>query len=81
MDGHLFTLICCKSCIDVCLKKTENKRKRGRGWPIFKNVFLSIKRDLEQSKRKKEANLASRRCGQNAHFVLRQSKFESQCGL
>ena len=27
-----FTLICCKNCIDVCLKKTEN---RDRGWPIF----------------------------------------------
>ena len=21
--------------MDVCLKKTENKQKRGRGWPIF----------------------------------------------
>ena len=29
-----FTLICCKHCI-VCLKKTENKRKRGRDGPIF----------------------------------------------
>ena len=27
---HFFTLICCKNCI-VCLKKTKNKRKRGRG--------------------------------------------------
>ena len=25
LDRHLFTLICCKNCIDVCLKKTENK--------------------------------------------------------
>ena len=31
--GHLFTLICCNNCI-VCLEKTENKRKRGRGWAI-----------------------------------------------
>ena len=31
---HFFTLICYKNCI-VCLKKTENKQKRGRGWPIF----------------------------------------------
>ena len=31
---HFFTLICYKNCI-VCLKKTENKRKRGRGWAIF----------------------------------------------
>ena len=34
LDGHFFTFICCKNCI-VCLKKTENKRKRGREWPIF----------------------------------------------
>ena len=26
----IFRLICCKNCIDVCLKKTENKRKRER---------------------------------------------------
>ena len=26
-----------QNCIDICLKKTENKRKRGRGWPISKN--------------------------------------------
>ena len=32
---HFFTLICCKNCSNVCLKKTENKRKRGQGWPIF----------------------------------------------
>ena len=32
---RFFTLICCNNCI-VCLKKTKNKRKRGRGWPIFK---------------------------------------------
>ena len=35
LDGHFFTYICCKNCI-VCLKKTENKRKRGRVWPILK---------------------------------------------
>ena len=29
-----FTFIYCKNCI-VCLKKTENKRKRGRDWLIF----------------------------------------------
>ena len=34
LDGHnIFTMIC-KNCI-VCLRGTENKRKRGRGWPIF----------------------------------------------
>ena len=30
-DGHFFILICCI----FCLKETENKRKRGRGWHIF----------------------------------------------
>ena len=34
LDGHFFTLICCKNCI-FRLNKTENKRNRGRGWPIF----------------------------------------------
>ena len=33
LDGHFLTLICCKNGIDDCLKKTENKRKRGRFWP------------------------------------------------
>ena len=35
LDGHFFTFICCKKCI-VCLKKTKNKWKRGRIWPIKK---------------------------------------------
>ena len=39
LDGHFFTLICCKNCI-VCLKKTENKQKRGRGWPNKKKEKL-----------------------------------------
>ena len=34
LERHFVTSICCK--IYVCLKKTENKRKRGRGWPIKK---------------------------------------------
>ena len=39
MDMTFFTFICCKNCI-VCLKKTENKQKRGRGWPnFFKNIM------------------------------------------
>ena len=35
LDGHnIFShIICCKNC-NVCLKR-QNKRKRGRGWPIF----------------------------------------------
>ena len=42
LTWHLFTSICCKICIDVCLKLTENKRKRGRGWRDVvrsKNIF------------------------------------------
>ena len=35
MELTFFTLICCKNCIDVCLEKTENKRKRGLGWFIY----------------------------------------------
>ena len=31
----IFALICCQNFIDVCLKMTKNKRKRGRGWTIF----------------------------------------------
>ena len=35
LDGlTFFTLICCKNCIDVCLKRPK-QTKRGRGWPIF----------------------------------------------
>ena len=37
---HFFTLICCKKCT-VCLKKTENKRKSGRGWPILKKYYCT----------------------------------------
>ena len=41
--GHFFTLICCKNCIFL-FEKTENKRKRGRVWPIFlKKVVLAYK--------------------------------------
>ena len=36
LDGHFFTLVCCKNS-NVCWKKTENKRKRGGGWPSFVN--------------------------------------------
>ena len=34
LDGHFFTLICCKNCI-VRLKKTENKRKKRPGLAHF----------------------------------------------
>ena len=38
-----------QNCIDVCLIKTENKRKRGRGCPIFlKKVFTAIGSDFSR---------------------------------
>ena len=38
LDGHFFTLICCKNCI-VCLKRPKiNKKEAGVG-PIFKKQF------------------------------------------
>ena len=42
----IFTLICCKNWI-VYLKKTENKRERGRGRHIVKKDWdLLIKQTL-----------------------------------
>ena len=35
LDGHFFTLICCKIVL-ILFEKTDNKRKRGRGLPILK---------------------------------------------
>ena len=40
LDGHFFTYICCKNCI-VCLKKTKNKQKGGRDWPLFKKTLIN----------------------------------------
>ena len=31
-----------KNCIDVCLKMTENKRKRGRRRPIFLKKHFNL---------------------------------------
>ena len=39
LDGHFFTMICCKNCIN-CLKKTENKRKRGEVGPFKRQLGL-----------------------------------------
>ena len=40
LDGHFFTLICCKYC-HVCLKKTENKAKKRMGMAhFFKKYYL-----------------------------------------
>ena len=36
MDMTFFTFICCKNFNVVW--KDDNKWKRGRGWPIFKNI-------------------------------------------
>ena len=41
LDGHFIILIFCKNYI-VYLKKTENKRKRGWGWPIFKRNISKL---------------------------------------
>ena len=38
LDGHYFTLTCSKNYIVCLLDMTENKRKRGRGWPIEKSM-------------------------------------------
>ena len=32
LDGHFFTYICCKNCIDVCLKRPKiNEKEAGVG--------------------------------------------------
>ena len=37
LDGHFFTLICCKNCNDFCLKRPKiNKKDAGVG-PFLKN--------------------------------------------
>ena len=35
LDGYFFHIKIVVKICNVCLKKTKNKRKRGRGWPIF----------------------------------------------
>ena len=37
LDGHFFTLICCKNCI-ICLEKTESKQKEAGVGPL-KNLL------------------------------------------
>ena len=29
LDGHFFTLICCKNCINVCLKRPKINEKEA----------------------------------------------------
>ena len=33
----IFTLICCKNCYDVCLKRPKLNEKEAGNWPIYKN--------------------------------------------
>ena len=40
LDGHFFTLISCKNCIDVCLKNSENNDKEAGDCQFFKRWFL-----------------------------------------
>ena len=35
LDGHFLTFIFCKKLYIALFEEDENKRKRGRGWPIF----------------------------------------------
>ena len=47
---HFFTLICCKNYL---FEKTKNKRKRGRGWPIFlkkiNNLLIVVSFNIQNS--------------------------------
>ena len=38
LDGHFSHEFVVKICT-ICLKRPDNKRKRGRGWPILKKIF------------------------------------------
>ena len=45
LDGHFFALICCKNCIDVCLKRLKiNEKEAGDGH--FKKK-LGIEQELD----------------------------------
>ena len=44
MGMIFFTLICCKRCNNVCLKRPKIKTKRGRSWPILKSIFLLLEK-------------------------------------
>ena len=40
LNGHFFTLICCKNCID-CLKRQKINEKRCQDWPLLK-IIISL---------------------------------------
>ena len=42
LDGHFFTYIFCNTCNDVRLKRPKINDKRGQGWPIIRQIILSI---------------------------------------
>ena len=49
LDGHFFTLICCKNCI-VCLKRPKINEKEAEVGPFFikKNNLFSLFTILSQ---------------------------------
>ena len=44
LDGHFFALICCKNCIDVCLKRLKINEKEAGVGPLktFCALFYSL---------------------------------------
>ena len=40
LDGHFFTLICCKICNDVCLKRPKINNKRPRLTHFLKKLYI-----------------------------------------
>ena len=52
--GHFFTYICCKN-LSCLFEKTENKRKRGRGWPIFFKKKIKHKHNIKSGVKLKKA--------------------------
>ena len=71
---QFFTLIFCKICY-ICLKKTENKRKRSQEWAIFKiDWSLSKKRKILTS-----GSCGSRRLGWPLSGSWRTSRTRERC--
>ena len=52
LDGHFFTLICCKNCI-VCLKGPKRNEREAEVGPFFKTNNRKRERDLKWSKLKR----------------------------
>ena len=40
MEMTFFTLICCKNCIDVCLKRPKINGKEAGDGPFFNNTHV-----------------------------------------